>query len=66
MAGLTSLVLRTKERKVSDGTITHYQAAEFFCFDQWFSTDIHTARDELLMQKMADYFGVELRDERNK
>ena len=35
-----------------------------FGFDQWFSADIHTARDIMLMQRMAEYFDLEFRDER--
>jgi hypothetical protein len=65
MAAFTALVLRTKERKGPDGKVSYYEAADLFGFDQWFSTDIHTARDEALMQKMAEYFDLELRDERN-
>jgi len=54
MAAFTALVLRTKERKSPDGEVSYYEAAELFGFDQWFSTDIHTARDIMLMQRMAE------------
>ena len=64
MAAFTALVLRTKERKGPDGEVSYYEAAELFGFDQWFYADIHTARDIMLMQRMAEYFDLELRDER--
>ena len=56
------VVLRTKEHP-SGRT---YEAAEFFAYDQWWSTDIVCERDLMMVRRMADNHGMMFMDERRK
>lgn len=54
------IYLRTKET----GSGRKYEAAEYFSYDQWWSTDIHTDRDIRMVERMATDIGAEIKDQR--